>query len=330
MGCGRKRVRRLSRRTRRADPWSQPSRSRGSGHGAGGEGRALRRLPRPGSAVGRTGSANDPVRGAGAFHGYRHGGDAPRAARVARIHRQEQRSFASPAIFTAGTTMSVSRPAARLALSQASSKILSWLAPNDLRQVEHWLASRSDIAALILEPTGATFGQIPTTRETLRRLRELTTRYGVLLIFDEVISGFRCSPGGAQQFYGVIPDLTTLAKILAAVIRAPHWPAVRMCSACWITAGRTSSIAAGAASGHLQRRASFRRGRHCDARGDRPQRRHRPRCTHGRGDSRRNQCGNPPPRPEMVRLRPVLGFPPLSRPRNAGRDLRGQGSAGSP
>ena len=81
--------------------------------------------------------------------------------------------------------------------------------------MERWLATRDDIAALILEPTGATFGQIPTTVETLRRLRELTTRYGVLLIFDEVISGFRCSPGGAQQFHGVIPDLTTLAKILA-------------------------------------------------------------------------------------------------------------------
>ena len=87
--------------------------------------------------------------------------------------------------------------------------------PNDLSQVEQWLASRHDIAALILEPTGATFGQIPTTVETLRRLRELTTRHGVLLIFDEVISGFRCSPGGAQQLYGVTPDLTTLAKILA-------------------------------------------------------------------------------------------------------------------
>ncbi len=88
-------------------------------------------------------------------------------------------------------------------------------APNDIGQVERWLATRNDIAALILEPTGATFGQIPTTVEILRRLRELTTRYGVLLIFDEVISGFRCSPGGAQQFYSVMPDLTTLAKILS-------------------------------------------------------------------------------------------------------------------
>lgn len=88
-------------------------------------------------------------------------------------------------------------------------------APNDLTQVEHWLGSRNDIAALILEPTGATFGQIPTAPETLRHLRELTERHGVLLIFDEVISGFRCSPGGAQLFYRITPDLTTLAKILA-------------------------------------------------------------------------------------------------------------------
>lgn len=88
-------------------------------------------------------------------------------------------------------------------------------APNDLQQVEQWLASRNDIAAVILEPTGATFGQIPTSPETLRGLREITARRGVLLIFDEVISGFRCSPGGAQQLYAVTPDLTTLAKILA-------------------------------------------------------------------------------------------------------------------
>jgi glutamate-1-semialdehyde 2,1-aminomutase len=87
--------------------------------------------------------------------------------------------------------------------------------PNDLQQVERWLVERTDIAAVILEPTGATFGHIPTSAETLRRLRELTAKHSVLLIFDEVISGFRCSPGGAQKLYGVEPDLTTLAKILA-------------------------------------------------------------------------------------------------------------------
>jgi glutamate-1-semialdehyde 2,1-aminomutase len=87
--------------------------------------------------------------------------------------------------------------------------------PNDLGQVQQWLASRDDIAAIILEPTGATFGQVPTTSETLQSLRELTKRYRVLLIFDEVISGFRCALGGAQELFGIKPDLTTLAKILA-------------------------------------------------------------------------------------------------------------------
>jgi glutamate-1-semialdehyde 2,1-aminomutase len=87
--------------------------------------------------------------------------------------------------------------------------------PNDVGRVEELLATHHDIAAVILEPTGATFGKIPTDGERLRALRDLTSRFGVLLIFDEVISGFRCSPGGAQQFFGVNPDLTTLAKIVA-------------------------------------------------------------------------------------------------------------------
>jgi len=87
--------------------------------------------------------------------------------------------------------------------------------PNDCSRVEHLLTERNDIAAIILEPTGATFGQIPLDGEVLHRLRELTARHGVILIFDEVISGFRCSPGGAQQFYGVTPDITTLGKIVS-------------------------------------------------------------------------------------------------------------------
>jgi glutamate-1-semialdehyde 2,1-aminomutase len=87
--------------------------------------------------------------------------------------------------------------------------------PNDIEYVRNLCESRDDVAAAILEPTGATFGQIPLAPDFLRVLRELTARRGVVLIFDEVISGFRCSPGGAQGFYGVRPDLTTLAKIVA-------------------------------------------------------------------------------------------------------------------
>jgi glutamate-1-semialdehyde 2,1-aminomutase len=85
------------------------------------------------------------------------------------------------------------------------------LSPQDLAQIE----TRDDIAAVILEPTGATFGLLPLPPASLHKLREITARRGIILIFDEVITGFRCSPGGAQAHYGVTPDLTTLAKIVA-------------------------------------------------------------------------------------------------------------------
>ena len=77
------------------------------------------------------------------------------------------------------------------------------------------LRTRKDIGAVILEPTGATFGQVPIGPEFLRELRRLTTEQGILLIFDEVITGFRCSNGGAQAYFGITPDLCTLAKIVA-------------------------------------------------------------------------------------------------------------------
>ena len=87
--------------------------------------------------------------------------------------------------------------------------------PNDIQQVREWCTTRDDVAAVILEPTGATFGQVPCPPGFLRELREVTTAHGVLLIFDEVITGFRVSPGGAQGQYGIRPDMTTLAKVIA-------------------------------------------------------------------------------------------------------------------
>ena len=87
--------------------------------------------------------------------------------------------------------------------------------PNDLNRVEDTLKANRDIGAVILEPTGGHWGAVPIRGEFLHGLRELCTKYDVLLIFDEVITGFRVAPGGAQQVYGVTPDLTTLAKILA-------------------------------------------------------------------------------------------------------------------
>ncbi len=85
---------------------------------------------------------------------------------------------------------------------------------NDISLVEEKLAE-GDYAAVILEPTGASWGTLPIREKFLTELREVTARNNTVLIFDEVVTGFRVSPGGVQARSGVTPDLTTLAKILA-------------------------------------------------------------------------------------------------------------------
>ncbi|MGI6209482.1 MAG: aspartate aminotransferase family protein [Anaerolineae bacterium] len=87
------------------------------------------------------------------------------------------------------------------------------LPPNDIEAVRAALAA-GDVAAVILEPSGSHAGELPIDRTFLVQLREETARWGTLLIFDEVITGFRYSPGGAQQFYGITPDLATFGKIV--------------------------------------------------------------------------------------------------------------------
>lgn len=87
--------------------------------------------------------------------------------------------------------------------------------PNDPDLVESTIKNDPSIAAIILEPTGGHWGQVPIRGPFLKALREITNRHDRLLIFDEVITGFRVHPGGAQAHYGITPDLTTLAKILA-------------------------------------------------------------------------------------------------------------------
>jgi glutamate-1-semialdehyde 2,1-aminomutase len=87
--------------------------------------------------------------------------------------------------------------------------------PNDLGRAEALLDAHPDIGAAIVEPGGGTAGSIPTDAAFLCGLRELTRRRGILLIFDEVITGFRYAPGGAQEYFAVTPELTALAKIVA-------------------------------------------------------------------------------------------------------------------
>ena len=88
------------------------------------------------------------------------------------------------------------------------------LPANDISLVEKTLAEDDDVAAIILEPTGSHMGHHAVTAEFVRGLREVTARYGVVLIFDEVVTGFRTSKGGAQEYYGITPDMCTMAKIL--------------------------------------------------------------------------------------------------------------------
>lgn len=86
---------------------------------------------------------------------------------------------------------------------------------NDLEAVEKAVVENGDeIAAVIVEPVAGNMGVIPPEPGFLQGLRDVTAEMDIVLIFDEVITGFRVSQGGAQELYGVTPDLTTLGKII--------------------------------------------------------------------------------------------------------------------
>lgn len=86
---------------------------------------------------------------------------------------------------------------------------------NNLAQLEDTFAKAADrIAAVIIEPVVGNMNLIQPTAEFVRRLRELCTQYGALLIYDEVMTGFRVGPQGAQGLHGIRPDLTTLGKVI--------------------------------------------------------------------------------------------------------------------
>ncbi|WP_372776738.1 glutamate-1-semialdehyde 2,1-aminomutase [Mangrovibacterium sp.] len=86
---------------------------------------------------------------------------------------------------------------------------------NNLESVKQLFEARGEeIAAVILEPVAGNMGCVLPDQEFLQGIREITCQYGALLIFDEVITGFRLSAGGAQQHFGILPDLTTLGKII--------------------------------------------------------------------------------------------------------------------
>jgi glutamate-1-semialdehyde 2,1-aminomutase len=86
---------------------------------------------------------------------------------------------------------------------------------NDFAAIEQAFIERgSEIASVIVEPVVGNMGCVPPAPGFLEKLRELCTTYGSILIFDEVMTGFRLAPGGAQELYGVQPDMTTMGKVI--------------------------------------------------------------------------------------------------------------------
>jgi glutamate-1-semialdehyde 2,1-aminomutase len=102
------------------------------------------------------------------------------------------------------------------AAAAAATVIVPWNEPDMLTEAtEH-----HELAAIIAEPVPANMGVVPAAPGFLQLLRERADRTGALLVFDEVITGFRVAPGGAQQLYGVMPDLTILGKVIGGGLPA--------------------------------------------------------------------------------------------------------------
>jgi len=94
----------------------------------------------------------------------------------------------------------------------ADTLLVPW---NDIDAVRATIdANRDQIAAIIVEPVVGNMGCVPPRPGYLQALREITTQAGIVLVFDEVMTGFRLARGGAQELYGVVPDMTTLGKIV--------------------------------------------------------------------------------------------------------------------
>ena len=96
-----------------------------------------------------------------------------------------------------------------------------------MRSSRRFAEHGDQIAAVIVEPVVGNMGCVPPAPEFLEALRDLTARHGALLIFDEVMTGFRLAYGGAQQLYGIRPDLTTLGKVIGGGLA--HWRVWRPC-----------------------------------------------------------------------------------------------------
>jgi glutamate-1-semialdehyde 2,1-aminomutase len=118
-------------------------------------------------------------------------------------------------LISAGSGLTDIRTSNSLGITQNTLKDTLSIPFNDIDKVQKVFSeNRNEIAAVILEPVPANMGLILPDPQFLTSLRQITKQFGALLIFDEVISGFRVTAGGAQQYFNVLPDLTVLGKII--------------------------------------------------------------------------------------------------------------------
>src|SRR3712207_6463511 len=100
-------------------------------------------------------------------------------------------------------------------VTKGTAKDTAVLPYNDLEAVERLFEERGEeFAAVILEPVAGNMGCVPPAQGYLKGLREITYKHGAVLIFDEVMTGFRLARGGSQERYGVTPDMTCLGKVI--------------------------------------------------------------------------------------------------------------------
>ena len=188
-----------------------------------------------------------------------------------------------------------------IAAQTAATVVVPW---NDREAVDEALAEH-EVAALLAEPIAANMGVVPPDDGFLEFLREATREAGALLVFDEVITGFRVARGGAQELYGVEPDLTVMGKVIggglpAAAFGGPREAMERIAPAgdvyqAGTLSGNPLAVAAGRATLDAARRRRLRAAR----RADRPPRRRLPRARR-----RAAAAGRRRPRPRHPLLQP--------------------------
>ena len=150
-------------------------------------------------------------RRARALHLQRHRGDAARAARRARLHRPRPRAQAGRPLPRLARRRDARRGAAGRPRAAARARRRTPTSPSSIRSPRarsRRELARGDVACVILEPTGAAWGAVPLPPERVASIAAAARAHGALVVFDEVVTGFRWSPGGAQAVIGVTPDLT--------------------------------------------------------------------------------------------------------------------------